>query len=101
VSPDRCPLPKTVKWFFGQAAKRQAHELDCLAHTSSHRSEVLNLCWFRWFRKANLNSRENPTKLRNLNQHHSPHAHNAQNRASAKSATVAAIKTSGMLRGGC
>ena len=28
MSPDHCPLPKTVKWFFGQAAKRQAHELD-------------------------------------------------------------------------
>lgn len=28
MTPDRCPLPKTVKWLFGQAARRQAPELD-------------------------------------------------------------------------
>ncbi len=101
MSPDRCPLPKTVKWLFGQAASARPTSWICLAHTSSHRSEVLNLRWLRWFRRANLNSREKLTKLRSLNQSHSPHAHITQNKASTEIAIVAAIKTSAMLRGGC
>jgi hypothetical protein len=40
VSAPRCPLPKTVKELFGRAAKRQAHELDCLAHTFLTASKV-------------------------------------------------------------
>jgi hypothetical protein len=33
VSAPRCPLAENGEMTFGRAAKRQAHELDCLAHT--------------------------------------------------------------------